>query len=240
MDGQDRRLEVSKGLDRLLDGVRDIVELEVQEDRRLVLGDAEHALLTIGAEELEAELYARGEAADVASNGDRAVNILRVERDEDRSSYRQAPAPLSVGRRPLRPTAGSRPLERVDHAVDATKACVRMISHVGRKPRRKTISSRIGILMSAWMSPQRFSVTEAQLRVAKEHDDDRDEHPEQGLQELHPIGLPPAHLRRSRVHSHKPVRRKTESLHRMRFRSAVEGEAHSRQSLVEGGEKRFI
>ena len=50
-----------------------------------VLGDAEHALVPVRAEEFEAELHAGGNAADVARDRRRAVHVLRVEGDEDRA-----------------------------------------------------------------------------------------------------------------------------------------------------------
>ena len=67
----------------------------------------------------------------------------------------------------------------------------RMISQVGSQPSRNAISSRIGILMSAWMSPHRLSVTSIQLRLANSTTTHREQHPEQGLQKLHasrPLG----------------------------------------------------
>ena len=39
--------------------------------------------------------------------------------------------------------------------------------------------------MSAWMSPHRFSGDVVQLRLGEQRHDDREQDPEDGLQELH-------------------------------------------------------
>ena len=57
MDGQDRRFEAGERLDGFFYRVRDIVQLEVEEDRHLALGDAQDALVPVGAEKLEPELH---------------------------------------------------------------------------------------------------------------------------------------------------------------------------------------
>jgi hypothetical protein len=47
-----------------------------------VLGNAEHAIVTVGEEEFEAELHAAGNAPDIARNCDGAMNIAGVDRNE--------------------------------------------------------------------------------------------------------------------------------------------------------------
>ena len=61
VDGDDRRLEHVDRLHRPGDGVGDVVQLEVEEDRQADVGDLVHAVVAVRAEELEPEL----EPADV-------------------------------------------------------------------------------------------------------------------------------------------------------------------------------
>src|SRR6185312_11457317 len=51
---------------------------------------------------------------------------------------------------------------------------------------------------------------------------------------------PAAHPKRPRVHSHKPVRRKTESVHRMGFACKLRARSHPATAEWEGGERRFL
>ena len=48
VDGEDRRLERAQRLDRLGDGVGDVVELEIEEDRQAELGHLAHAGRAVG------------------------------------------------------------------------------------------------------------------------------------------------------------------------------------------------
>src|SRR5690348_16322793 len=85
MDREDRRTQVCKRCDRLLDRVRNVVQLEVEKDRHLALGKPENAVVAMRAEELEPELQARGDSPDVARDRCCPVNVRRVDRNEDRS-----------------------------------------------------------------------------------------------------------------------------------------------------------
>ena len=59
MDGDDRRFEHVDRLHRPGDGVGDIVQLQVEEDRQADMRDLVHPVVAVGAEEFEPELDAR-------------------------------------------------------------------------------------------------------------------------------------------------------------------------------------
>ena len=86
VDGQDRRLERRERLDRLGDGVGDVVELEVEEDRQAELGDARARRRgPLAREEFEAELHAAGMLAHgLARCAAARSSVGRVDGDEDR------------------------------------------------------------------------------------------------------------------------------------------------------------
>src|SRR3546814_4448268 len=56
MDGDDRWIERTQRLYRLGDGVGDVVQLQVQEDRQVQLGHFPHPGAAIGGEELQPQL----------------------------------------------------------------------------------------------------------------------------------------------------------------------------------------
>src|SRR3546814_4178549 len=64
VDGEDRGFERAQRLNRLGDGVRNVVELEVEEDRQAELRHLMDAVMAVGAEEFEPEL----EPADVMAH----------------------------------------------------------------------------------------------------------------------------------------------------------------------------
>src|SRR3546814_3693518 len=64
MDGENRRFERTKRLDRLADGVGDIVELEIEEDRQADLVHLVDARAPVRHEEFEAQLDPADMVAD--------------------------------------------------------------------------------------------------------------------------------------------------------------------------------
>ena len=73
-------------LHRLGDGVGDVVELEVEEDRQAERGHLADAVGAVGREEFEAELDPADMGPDLGGNGFGAVEIGRVDRDVDRAA----------------------------------------------------------------------------------------------------------------------------------------------------------
>src|SRR5688572_12872316 len=98
MNGEHRGVEMRDGPDRAGDGVRDVMEFEVQEERNLVLGDPEHALFAIGAEEFEPELQPAGMAVEIADQRAGMVNIGGVDGDENRVQARGSSSGDGSGR----------------------------------------------------------------------------------------------------------------------------------------------
>ena len=90
MHRQDRGLERAERLHRLADGVRDIVELEVEEHRQAEIGHFANAVATVGGEEFKPEL----DPADMMANAQRdrlgAIEIGRIQRDIDPARHFQA------------------------------------------------------------------------------------------------------------------------------------------------------
>src|SRR5689334_24714823 len=117
-------------LHSLADGVGDVVKFEVEEDRHLALGDPKHALLAVGAEEFETELHSAGDAEHVASERCGAVNVRRVDGDEDRvhATGSFASASFSAGSEAARVRSCASMRLRADHSL------ARMISQVGSQP----------------------------------------------------------------------------------------------------------
>src|SRR5689334_20615252 len=94
----------------------------------------------------------------------RTIELGRVDGNEDGIHMTGDPssaagASVGIAARRLRSIASIR--RRCDQIR------VRISDQVGTKPIRKATSSRIGSLMSAWMSPHRLTVTSNQLRVEK-------------------------------------------------------------------------
>ena len=99
MHGQDRRLQRAQRADRLRDGVGNVVELQVEEDRQPQRRHLAHAVLAILHEEFEAELEAADMGLDLCGNGFGAVGIGRVDRDEDGAGHGVGQALASVASR---------------------------------------------------------------------------------------------------------------------------------------------
>src|SRR5215208_6345523 len=117
--------------------------------------------MAVGAEEFEAELHSTGVPAHVAGDCGGPVDVRRVDGDEN--GVHSAGSPSSMGAGGAGLVARWRSIASWRRFKDQMRA--RMVSQVGRRPRRNTVSSSSGILMSAWMSPQRLRVTSLQLRV---------------------------------------------------------------------------
>src|SRR4051794_15738656 len=158
MNGENRRFERRDRFDGLGHGVRDVVQLEVQENRQLAFGDSQHAFVTVGAEELEAQLHSGRNAAHFARDCRRPMNVGRIYGDEDRAHMTGETSSVDRG-----VTAGAAWLRsRASIRRWRDQMRVRMISHVGSRPIKKKTSRSSGILMSASMSPHRLSVTSVQ------------------------------------------------------------------------------
>ena len=87
MDGEDRRFERPQCLDRLSDRVRDVVELEIEEDRQAELRHFPDAVAAVGGEELESELEAADVVAHPPGDGLGALQIRCVDGNEDRAFH---------------------------------------------------------------------------------------------------------------------------------------------------------
>src|SRR6185369_11311736 len=147
MHGEDGWGERRQRLHGLFDRVGNVVKLEIEENRKLVLGDPEHAFMAVGTEELEAELHSAGNAENGAGQRRGPVNVGRIDCDEDRLHAAGSPS-----------SAGSGSGEATDPACCRSKTSIRRrafhmrarwISQVGSQPSRNATSSRTGSLMSA-------------------------------------------------------------------------------------------
>ena len=111
----------ASAVDRLGDGVGNVVELEVEEDRQPELGNPLHAVRSVRGEEFEAELqrrrHARGQrsASALRAGRGRACRWRRRSASYDRLSAPRATASAARRRRALRSM-------RVDPARDATRS----------------------------------------------------------------------------------------------------------------------
>jgi hypothetical protein len=92
VNGEDRRFQMRKCPDSFLDGVGNVVELQVEEDWQFAFGNVKHALFTVGAEEFQAKLHAASNTANVAGDRCGAVNVGRVDRNEDRVQITGSPS----------------------------------------------------------------------------------------------------------------------------------------------------
>ena len=126
-------------------------------------GDLPHALGTVRRRRIRGRASRRrhGRAQRWRSSTAR-VDVRRVDRDEDRV---HSGCLRLAARRFGRKDGDAVALHRLDPAAVRPDPRAH-VSHVGRKPIRNAISSRMGSLISAWMSLQRFSVTSDQLRLA--------------------------------------------------------------------------
>lgn len=61
--------ERGEGLDGFGDGVRDVVELQIEENVEALVGDSAHVVGTVGGEHLEADLHPADGAAELAKEG---------------------------------------------------------------------------------------------------------------------------------------------------------------------------
>src|SRR3546814_16141769 len=73
MDGENRRFERTQRLDRLADGVGDIVELEIEEDRQADLVHLVDARAPVRHEEFEAQLDPADMAIGQAACGEKVL-----------------------------------------------------------------------------------------------------------------------------------------------------------------------
>ena len=83
VDGEDRGFKRPQRLDCLGDGVGNVVQLQVEEDRQAKLRHLVHAVLPMGAEEFQAELDAADMGAGAGSDRFGAGEVGRVDRDVD-------------------------------------------------------------------------------------------------------------------------------------------------------------
>ena len=146
-----------------------------------MLGDAKHALAPVGAEEFKAQLHAAGEAAELAGKGGRAVNVRRVEGDEDRP---HATGSNFFARRLGGNGRGAIALERLDPPTEAPD------SRSHDQPRRKKAEQEHdqqqdrGFDVSLDVTPQ-VERCGRPVAAREQRHDHREKHPEQGLEELH-------------------------------------------------------
>src|SRR3546814_13310691 len=82
MDGENRRFERTQRLDRLADGVGDIVELEIEEDRQDDLVHLVDARAPVRHEEFEAQLESDDMVADARGDNPGLCEVRRVVRAE--------------------------------------------------------------------------------------------------------------------------------------------------------------
>lgn len=75
VDGQDRGFERTQRLDRLGNGVRDVMQLEVEEDRQAELRHFVHPVMAVGAEEFEAELQPADMVAHPLRQRQRGIEV---------------------------------------------------------------------------------------------------------------------------------------------------------------------
>ena len=81
MDVDHPRAGVHGGFNRLFDGVRDVVELEVEEDARAGVDERPHERGALAREQAVADLESAGDAAQRGGQLHRALAGVDVERD---------------------------------------------------------------------------------------------------------------------------------------------------------------
>src|SRR6185369_14458493 len=81
VDGDDGRLQRVDRLYRLRDGIGNVVQLEVEEDGKAALPDLPHAMMAMGAKELQAELYAADMIAHLGDERDRPFQLRCIDGD---------------------------------------------------------------------------------------------------------------------------------------------------------------
>jgi hypothetical protein len=83
VDVEEGDAEAAQRPDRARDRVRDVVQLEVEEDRWADLAHPPHALRAVRAHELEAELQATDRACERSTKGESAIEVGPVDGAED-------------------------------------------------------------------------------------------------------------------------------------------------------------
>ena len=184
MDRQDRGLERRKRVDRFGDRIGNVVKLEVEEDRQAQIRRSAERLLGLAPRRIPGRASRRLRASRTASAmRQRAVEVGRVDGDEDRV-HATGSASSAAGRvRREARRSGCVPSPR--SGGGAPRSAPAGSARSAGSPIRNTTSSSTGSLMSAWMSPHRFSVTSDPIAAGEQGDEHRDQDPEKGLQKLH-------------------------------------------------------
>ena len=112
MHGDDRRLEHMHRLHGLGDGVGNVMQLKVEKDRQADMRDFMHAVMAIGAEKFETELEAAYLAFQLLRDGQRIIQMRRVQRNEQGIGHSEDPPVLllespSSNRVPVTGSAGA-------------------------------------------------------------------------------------------------------------------------------------
>lgn len=84
MDRDDRRFQHVDRLHRCGNGVGNVMQFEIEEDRQPDLGDLMHPVMAMGAKELEAEFQPPDVALYLAGEGFGSIKPRNVEREVDR------------------------------------------------------------------------------------------------------------------------------------------------------------
>src|SRR5690554_185715 len=184
VDGDDRRFEHVDCLHCSSDGVRDVVQFEVEEDWQPDVRDLVDAVVPVRAEELEAELYAADMRLDLLGQRAGRVELRQVERQINRVGH-GAGITLSVGETPgagsvanVSPAGdagGGAPAIAEARAALSNEAMRRSLfqrvarcsSHIGTRPSRNALTTSAGILVSRTRPSQIFTSTGFQLLIEK-------------------------------------------------------------------------
>ena len=83
MHGDDRRAQRRRRSDGVLGGVRDVVNLQVQEDALAAVDDLAYDRRTIADESLQPDLEDAGDAVQLVDDGKDLVARREVERDDE-------------------------------------------------------------------------------------------------------------------------------------------------------------
>src|SRR4051794_1638270 len=96
MDGENCGLERGDRFYRLCDGVRDVVEFQVEENRETKIGNPANAVRTVCGEELQAELYSAGVIANGTGDLHRPREVRRIQGHVDRTQTVGSVSPGAV------------------------------------------------------------------------------------------------------------------------------------------------
>ena len=171
MNGDDRRFEHVDRLHRAGDGVGDVMELQVEEDRQADMGDLVHAVMAVRAEELEPELEPADMRLDLFGKGLGGFELRNIESEVDRISQgysdfsdpgffdRMLGRDEGIGRGSTGVTVGVAATVRAAVCSEvilrrAASVVMRCSSHIGSRPSRNDITTSAGILVSR-TSPSR-------------------------------------------------------------------------------------